>query len=70
MLGYITLLFSLSDFALAIGILLQRATNIVGFLNVSTAVGRLLIGIASDKSDRIDVASALTLIYGILCFAI
>ncbi|SMR62274.1 unnamed protein product [Zymoseptoria tritici ST99CH_1E4] len=70
MLGYITLLFSLSDFALAMGISPQRATNIVGFLNVGTAVGRPLIGIASDKSDRIDVASALTLICGILCFAI
>jgi MFS family permease len=69
MLGYITLLFSLSDFALSIGISPQRATDIIGFLNVGTAVGRPIIGVASDKSNRIDVALALTLICGLSCFA-
>lgn len=69
MLGYITLLFSLSDFALSIGISSQRATDIIGLLNVGTAVGRPIIGVASDKSDRIDVASALTMICGLSCFA-
>lgn len=68
MLGYITLLFSLSDFALSIGITAQRATDIIGFLNIGTAVGRPIIGIASDKLDRIDVAGALTLICGLSCF--
>ncbi|KAF1822651.1 MFS general substrate transporter [Dissoconium aciculare CBS 342.82] len=69
MLGYITLLFSLSDFALSIGCSPQRATNIIGFLNIGTAIGRPVIGIASDKSDRIDVAGALTLACGLSCFA-
>lgn len=69
MLGYITLLFSLSDFALSIGISPQRATDVIGFLNIGTAVGRPIIGIASDKSNRIDVALALTLICGLSCFA-
>lgn len=69
MLGYITLLFSLSDFALSTGISSQRATDIIGFLNIGTAVGRPIIGIASDKSNRIDVACALTLLCGLSCFA-
>jgi MFS family permease len=69
MLGYITLLFSLSDFALSIEISAQRATDVIGFLNIGTAVGRPIIGIASDKSNRIDVALALTLICGLSCFA-
>lgn len=69
MLGYISLLFSLSDFALSIGIPEQRATDIIGLLNIGTAVGRPIIGIASDKSDRVDVAGALTLICGLSCFA-
>jgi MFS family permease len=69
MLGYITLLFSLSDFALSIGTSPQRATDIIGFLNIGTAVGRPIIGIASDKSNRIDVALALTLLCGLSCFA-
>ena len=70
MLGYITLLFSLSDFALSIGISPQRATDVIGLLNVGTAIGRPIIGIASDKSNRIDVALALTLICGLSCFAL
>jgi len=69
MLGYITLLFSLSDFALSIGISQQRATDIIGFLNIGTAVGRPIIGIVSDKSDIFDVTGMLTLTCGISCFA-
>lgn len=69
MLGYITLLYSLSDFALSIGVSSQRATDVIGILNLGTALGRPIIGIASDKSNRIDVASALTLICGLSCFA-
>lgn len=69
MLGYITLLFSLSDFALSIGISEQRATDIIGFLNIGTAVGRPIIGIASDKSDIFDVTGVLTLTCGLSCFA-
>lgn len=69
MLGYITLLFSLSDFALSIGISSQQATDIIGYLNIGTAIGRPVIGIMSDKFDRIDVAGALTLICGLSCFA-
>ena len=69
MLGYITLLFSLSDFALSVGISQQRATDIIGFLNIGTAVGRPIIGIVSDKSDIFDVTGILTLTCGLSCFA-
>lgn len=69
MLGYITLLFSLSDFALSIGLPPQRATDLIGFLNVGTTVGRPIIGIASDRFDRFDVAGALTFVCGLSCFA-
>ncbi|KAK9350179.1 major facilitator superfamily domain-containing protein [Lipomyces doorenjongii] len=68
MLGYITVLFSLSDFALSIGLSHAQATNIVGFLNVGTAVGRPIIGIWSDRYSRIDVAGLLTLLCGLCCF--
>lgn len=69
MFGYITLLFSLSDFALATGFSKQQATNIIGILNIGTAFGRPVIGIASDKSSRLDVAGVLTLVCGLSCFA-
>ena len=69
MLGYITLLFSLSDFALSIGLSRRQATNIIGLLNVGTAIGRPVIGIWSDAHSRIDVAAYLTLVCGLSCFA-
>ncbi|KAI4923027.1 uncharacterized protein J4E92_007778, partial [Alternaria infectoria] len=69
MLGYIVLLFSLSDFALSIGLSRSQATDIIGLLNVGTAVGRPIIGILSDRWSRIDTAGALTLLCGISCFA-
>lgn len=69
MFGYIILLFSLSDFALAIGLSRQQATHIIGVLNIGTAIGRPVIGIASDKISRLDVAGVLTLVCGLSCFA-
>ncbi|THW66527.1 MFS general substrate transporter, partial [Aureobasidium pullulans] len=69
MLGYITLLFSLSDFALSIGLSQSQATNVVGLLNIGTAIGRPVIGIWSDAHSRIHVAAYLTLICGLSCFA-
>lgn len=69
MLGYIALLFSLSDFALAIGLSSQRATDTIGLLNIGTAIGRPVIGILSDKSSRLNVAGVLTLVCSLLSIA-
>jgi MFS family permease len=69
MFGYITLLFSLSDFALSIGLTPAQGTDVVGFLNLGTAVGRPIIGIASDRFSRINTAGVLTMVCGLSCFA-
>ncbi|OAL42676.1 MFS general substrate transporter [Pyrenochaeta sp. DS3sAY3a] len=45
------------------------ATDVIGLLNVGTAVGRPVIGIFSDRWSRIDTAGVLTLLCGISCFA-
>ncbi|KAH6866002.1 major facilitator superfamily domain-containing protein [Alternaria rosae] len=68
MLGYVVLLFSLSDFALSIGLTRAQATDVIGLLNVGTAVGRPIIGILSDRWSRIDTAGVLTLLCGLSCF--
>ncbi|KAI1110076.1 MFS transporter, MCP family, solute carrier family 16, member 6 [Nemania sp. NC0429] len=70
MFGYITLLFSLSDFALSIGLSRQQATDVVGLLNIGTAIGRPVIGIASDRVSRVGVAGFLTFLCGLICFAL
>ena len=70
MFGYITLLFSLSDFATSIHLSHNQAIDIVGFLNLETAVGRPLIGIFSDRFSRTITAAVLTLVCDLIFFAL
>ncbi|KIW75119.1 hypothetical protein Z517_11891 [Fonsecaea pedrosoi CBS 271.37] len=70
MLGYIALLYSLSDFSLSIGLSRQQATQVTAFLNMGTALGRPCIGVASDRFGRFGVATSLTLICGLACLVI
>ena len=69
-LGYTTVLFSLSDFARSIGLSANKAAAVTAFLNLGTAIGRPLVGLVSDHYGRMETAGVLTLISGILCFAI
>ncbi|KAF2816811.1 MFS transporter, MCP family, solute carrier family 16, member 6 [Mytilinidion resinicola] len=62
MLGYIIIIYSLSDFARSIGLPSSQASMITGFLNLGTAVGRPCIGVLSDRYGRIKVAGLTTFI--------
>lgn len=70
MLGYMTLLYSLSDFAHSIGLDYTRAASVAAYMNLGTAIGRPLIGIFSDRYGRMEVAGLLTFLCGVSCFAI
>ena len=70
MLGYITLLYSLSDFARSIGLDANQASAITAFLNLGTAIGRPMIGVVSDRYGRMEVAGFITFFCGVICFAI
>jgi MFS family permease len=70
MLGYITILYSLPDFAGSIMLSTSQAAAISAFLNMGTAVGRPLIGFASDRFGRIEVAGLFTFLCGLSCFSI
>jgi MFS family permease len=69
-LGYMMLLFSLPDFALSIGLSSQQASVVNAILNLGTAIGRPLIGLASDRFGRIETAGSFTCVVGLLCFAL
>lgn len=70
MLGYIVLLFSLSDFARSIGLDDNQAASITAFLNLGTALGRPFIGVISDQFGRIETAGTITFLCGLSVFAI
>jgi nitrate/nitrite transporter NarK len=70
MLGYIVLLFSMSDFARSIGLAESQAAAATAFLNLGTALGRPFIGLISDKFGRIETAGFITFLCAFSVFAI
>jgi MFS family permease len=69
MLGYMVLLYSLSDFGRAIGLSASQASSITALLNLGTMLGRPCIGLLSDRSGRIEVAGCTTLACSIFVWA-
>ena len=69
-LGYTTILYSLSDFARSIGLSANKAAAVTAFLNLGTAVGRPFVGLVSDYYGRMETAGVLTFFCGIMCFAL
>jgi MFS family permease len=70
MFGYTTLTYSLPSYATSIGLSHHQATTVNAVMNVGVFVGRVSTGLASDKFGRFEVASFLTLLSGVMCFAV
>lgn len=70
MFGYITLMFSLSDYASAIGRTDQDKATVAAMLNLGAAIGRPIIGYVSDRYGRVEVAGIATFSCGILVFVL
>lgn len=69
LLGYMTILYSLSNYAVYIGLNQKQASLLTALLNLGTGIGRPLIGLASDRFGRIEVAATLTFGCAISVFA-
>ena len=70
MMGYITLLFSLPNYALSIGLSSRQGSIIGALLNLGQGLGRPIVGVTSDYAGRINLAGACTFIGGLFCFVI
>ena len=70
LLGYTGIQFSLSDFAISIGINGSNADLVTAMLNVGTTLGRPWIGLLCDRYGRIEMSGLLTLMTGVLCFTV
>jgi MFS family permease len=70
MLGYIVILYSMSDFARSIGLDNDRDAAVTAFLNLGTALGRPFIGVLSDRFGRIETAGMITFVCGLSLFAV
>lgn len=69
MLGYCILLFSLPSYGRAIGLSANQGSVLGAVLNAGQMLGRPFIGLMSDRWGRINLATSLTIVCGIFCFA-
>ena len=70
MMGYITLLFSLPNYAVSIRLSAQQGSIIGALLNLGQGLGRPVVGVFSDNAGRINLAGACTFVGGLFCFVI
>jgi MFS family permease len=70
MLGYVVLLFSLPNYARTIGLSAQQGSIIGAIFNLGQALGRPPIGYFSDSIGRLNMASSMTFLVGLLCLVI
>ncbi|KAL4959650.1 MCT family MFS transporter [Aspergillus stella-maris] len=70
MLGYVAILFSMSSFAISVGLSAHQASIISALLNLGQGIGRPFVGMFSDKLGRINIASFLTFLCGVFCLLI
>lgn len=67
--GYVVMLYSMSDYAISVGLSSADATIITTCLNAGQMVGRPLIGLFSEKYGRVNVTMLSTLYCCVLCLA-
>lgn len=67
MLGYLVLVYSLPNYATSIGLTPSQGSIVGAILNLGQALGRPVVGITSDRVGRINIATGLSAICGLLC---
>ncbi|KAL6251057.1 hypothetical protein RBB50_001265 [Rhinocladiella similis] len=70
MLGYTILVFSIPAYARSIGMSPNQGSVLGAVFNAGQMVGRPLIGLTSDRWGRLNLATSLSFLAGIACFAL
>jgi MFS family permease len=69
MLGYTALLFSLPNYAASVGLSANQGSIIGALMNLGQMLGRPIMGLISDRYGRINIATSLTILCSLFCFA-
>jgi MFS family permease len=69
-LGYNVLLFSMPDFALSMGLTPKQGSITSAVLSLGLLLGRPVLGLGSDRFGRLNVATFLTALTGLLCLVV
>ena len=70
MLGYIVVLFSLPNYATSIGLTQKQGSVVGAILNLGQGLGRAPIGYFSDSIGRLNMATAMTFLSGLLVLVV
>lgn len=70
LIGYITLQFTLPDYAQSIGLGASEASIIAALLSLGQTIGRPLVGYFSDTLGRTNMAGLMTFLTGLLIFLV
>jgi MFS family permease len=68
LLSYVIVVFSITDYAQSVGFSASQGSLAAAIFNLSQGIGRPLIGLASDRFGRINVAAIGTLIAGLAAY--
>ena len=68
--GYVSVMFSLSDFAVSIGLSQQQGSVITGMFSAGVMIGRPIMGFLADRIGRINLSILCTIGTALTCFLI
>lgn len=68
LLGYMVLLYSLGNYGKTIGLNQSQSGIVITMVNLGTAVGRMFVGVISDRLGRVTVSGSCAGLSGIGCF--
>jgi MFS family permease len=68
--GYVTLWYSLPNYASSTGLNPQQGSVAGAIMNLGLVIGRPIVGYASDTFGRSTISMVMTALCGLLCFAI
>jgi MFS family permease len=68
--GYVSVMYSLSDFAVTVGLSERQGSVITGMFSAGIMVGRPTMGFLGDKIGRINLSIVCTIGTGLTCFLI
>ncbi|KAJ9663815.1 hypothetical protein H2198_000575 [Neophaeococcomyces mojaviensis] len=68
LLGYMVLLYSLGNYGKTLGLSQTQAGIIITMVNLGTGIGRMFVGVISDRLGRVTVSGACAGLSSIACF--
>ncbi|KAK5101103.1 hypothetical protein LTS08_004709 [Lithohypha guttulata] len=68
LLGYMVLLYSLGNYGKTLGLNQKQAGIIITMVNLGTGIGRMFVGVISDRLGRVTVSGTCAALSGVSCF--